>query len=134
MKDIAGIFDTLSSTEQASLTEILFGKQRGNQGQALLQAFQSGQIQKAYETALNSAGSAAEEQVRWLESLEAKTQQFEAAWQELSNTVLDSDFLKGLVDTGTALVSTITDIIDGVGILIPLLTGGGIAAFIKNLD
>lgn len=71
MLDISKVVDDLTSTERSSLYEILFGKMRGNQGAALIEAFQSGQIGKAYETALNSAGSAAAEQSRWLESLEA---------------------------------------------------------------
>lgn len=71
MEGVAKIYSDLSSTEQASLSEILFGKQRGNQGAALIQAFQSGQIQKAYEDIQDSAGSAYEEQARWMESLEA---------------------------------------------------------------
>ena len=71
MKEIADVMDDLTSTEQASLTELLFGKQRGNQGAALIQAFQSGQIEKAYKSAINSAGSAMAEQSRWAESLEA---------------------------------------------------------------
>lgn len=134
MEDIAEVYDRLSSTEQASLAEILFGKMRGNQGQALLQAFQSGQIQKAYDTALNSAGSAAAEQEKWMEGLEAKTQRFQAAWQELSMTVLNSDFLKGLIDSGTTLLEILTAIVD-TGAAIPLIFGGsGIVAFIKNLD
>lgn len=134
MEDIADVYDTLSSTDQAALAEILFGKMRGNQGQALIQAFQSGQIQKAYETALNSAGSAAEEQMRWMGSLEAKTQQFQAAWQELSMTVLGSDFLKGLVDIGTNLLEVLTKIVDTVGILKTVVVGAGFFAFFKNLD
>lgn len=134
MEDIAEVFNELSSIEQASLSEILFGKMRGNQGQALIQAFQSGQIQKAYETALNSAGSAAAEQEKWMESLEAKTQQFQAAWQELSMTVLNSDFLKGLVDTGTTLLEILTKIVDTIGVLGTVATGSGIFAFFKSLD
>ena len=134
MEDISEVYEKLSSTEQASLAEILFGKMRGNQGQALLQAFQSGQIQKAYETALNSAGSAAAEQEKWMEGLEAKAQRFKAAWQELSMTVLNSDFLKGLIDSGTVLLEILTKIVE-TGAAIPLLFGGvGIAAFVKNLD
>lgn len=111
MKDISEIYDELSDTNKADLTEILFGKQRGNQGAALIQAFQSGQIQKAYEASVNSAGSAMQEQERWLESLEAKTQQFEAAFQSLSSTILDSGLLKWFVDFGTAGISSIEDII-----------------------
>lgn len=134
MEDISEVYDKLSSTEQASLAEILFGKMRGNQGQALLQAFQSGQIQKAYETALNSAGSAATEQEKWMEGLEAKAQRFKAARQELSMTVLNSDFLKGLIDSGTVLLEILTKIVE-TGAAIPLLFGGaGIATFVQNLD
>lgn len=134
MEDIADVMDELTSSEQASLTEILFGKQRGNQGQALIQAFQSGQIQKAYESAMNSAGSAAAEQEKWMEGLEAKVQQFQAAWQELSATILSSDFLKGLVDTGTSLLEVLTKIIDTIGLFPTILAGAGITAFVQNLD
>ncbi|MDY4819992.1 MAG: phage tail tape measure protein [Bacilli bacterium] len=124
MEDVAKIYSDLSSTEQASLSEILFGKQRGNQGAALIQAFQSGQIQKAYADIQDSAGSAYEEQARWMESLEAKAAQFEAAFQSLSNTVLDSGLLKGLVDLGTISVKSIDDIINGLGQLNSFFSGG----------
>lgn len=134
MEDISEVYDKLSSTEQASLAEILFGKMRGNQGQALLQAFQSGQIQKAYETALNSAGSAAKEQEKWMQGLEAKVQRFQAAWQELSMTILNSDLLKGLIDAGTTLLEILTTIVE-TGSAIPLVLGGAtITGFVQSLD
>lgn len=134
MSEIAAVYDDLASTEQANLSEILFGKMRGNQGQALIQAFQSGQIQKAYKDAVNSAGSAAKEQEAWMESLQAKTQQFQAAWQGLSQTVLSSDFLKGAVDTGTGFLNVLTGIVDQVGILGTVAGTGGVFAFFKSLD
>ena len=126
MEDIASVFESLSSTEQASLSEILFGKMRGNQGQALLQAFQSGQIQKAYETALNSDGSAYAEQEKWMESLEAKTQQFEAAWEGLSNTIGGSGFFGDIIDAGTDILNIIDGIVGGIdelGVGVPALIG-----------
>lgn len=109
-------------------------KQRGNQISALIQSFQSGQVEKAYEASLNSSGSAMQEQERWLESLEAKIKQLEAAFQSLSMTVLDSDFLKTLADGTTSVVNGLDTIIDRFGVLTPLVAGGGIAAFIKNFD
>lgn len=111
MEDISRIYNDLNDPDKADLTEILFGKQRGNQGAALIQAFQSGQIQSALKATLNAEGSAIEEQSRWLESLEAKTQQFEAAFQSLSNTVVDSDLLKSIVDFGTKGVSSLEGIV-----------------------
>lgn len=89
----------------------MFGKNRANQGVAILQAFQSGQIQKAYEASVNSAGSAMQDQERWIQSLEAKTAQLEAAFQSLSSTILDSGLLKWFVDFGTTSVSSIEDTI-----------------------
>ena len=134
MADIAEVLPKLNETDQANLIETLFGKNRANQGQAILQAFQSGQIQKAYQTALNSAGSAQKEQDRWMQSAEAKIQQFKAQFQDLSSSAINSDFLKGAIDAGTKLLEILTQIID-VGGGIPAVLGaiGGVALF-KNLD
>lgn len=134
MRDIADVYFELKSTDQAALTEVLFGKVRGNQGTALLQAFQSGQVEKALQTANNSAGSAAAEQERWMGSLEAKTNAFKAAWQGLSESFLNSDFLKGAIDSGTKFLDVITKIVDVTGGLPPLITAvvTGLSAF-KNI-
>lgn len=134
MKDIADVYGDLTSIEQASLSEILFGKQRGNAGAALIQAFQHGQIEKAYQSATESMGSAYAEQEKWMDSLEAKTKQFEAAWQELSVTIMDSDFLKGLVDSGTTLLSVLSKIIDNVGVLNTALIGLAAYKGIKSIS
>lgn len=134
MKEIAAIYDDLAATDKASLTEVLFGKQRGNAGAALIQAFQSGQIEKAYSAALNSDGSAMAEQEKWMESLEAKTQQFKAALEGLSQVTLNSDFLKGAIDGGTTFLSILSKIIDGVGLLPIGTVSAGIGLLVKNFD
>lgn len=89
---------------------------------------------KALETSLGSEGSAMTEHGKWLESLEAKTLQFKAAWEGLSQAFMSDSFLKGAVDAGTGLLSVITQLIDTFGTLPTLLTGVGLAAFIKNFD
>lgn len=127
LQDVSDVWDNMSNTEQADLLETMFGKNRGNQGAAIIQAFQSGQIQKAYNATLNAEGSARKEQERWLNSIEAKQQQFAASFQELSTTVINSDFAKGLLDSGTKLLELLTDIIDKVGSFKTLIAslGGG---------
>lgn len=115
MKDIAAIVDDLESTERAQLYEILFGKNRMNQGAAMIQAFQSGQIDKALKSALESTGSAYAEQEKWMESLEAKLGQLEAAWQSLSKTFLDSEFLGNTIDLLTDLVNILDWAIEHIG-------------------
>lgn len=134
LEDVSKVYDDLEQTDRADLLETMFGKNRGNQGAAILQAFKSGQIQKAYEATLNAEGSAQQEQDRWMQSMEAKIQQFRSQFQELSNTAFNSDFLKGAIDSGTNLLNVLTQIIDVGGAIPTLLTAiGGIKLF-KNLD
>ena len=133
INDIAKVWKEISQTDQAALLEIVAGKQRGNQIAALIQSFQSGQAQKAYADAVNAEGSAMQEQERWLANAEAKTQQFEASWQSLSNTFLDSDIVKGFVDFGTGAVNILESIIDKVGALNAIIGGAGLFAGIKGI-
>ena len=69
-----------------------------------------------------------------MESLKAKTQQLEAAFQSLSSTVLDSDFLKILADSGITLTNILDTVIDKFGVIPTIITSGSIATFIKNFD
>lgn len=98
----------LTDIQQASITELIAGKRQGNIISALMSNFDT--ARRATETAINSEGSALKEQATYLSSLEAKIQQFEAAFQSLSNTVVDSDLLKSIVDFGTNSVSSLEGI------------------------
>ena len=134
LEDVSKVWNQLDQTKRADLLETMFGKNRGNQGAAVIQAFQSGQVQKAYAATLNAEGSAMQEQERWLESIEAKIQQFKASFQNLSNTTLSSDLFKGVIDSGTAFLDILTNILD-VGNGIPASLGTiGAVSFFKNLD
>ena len=131
MEDISKVFNDLNDPDKADLTEILFGKQRGNQGAALIQAFQSGQIQKAYEAALNAEGSAMQEQERWMGSLEAKLQQFKASFQSFSDTVVNSDLLKWFVDLGKTGVNSLNALFKALGSVgMAGLGSAGVSAFL----
>jgi hypothetical protein len=62
-----------------------------------------------------------------MNSLEAKIGSFQSSFQNLSNTSLSSDLLKGIVDTGTAALDILNELIDNFGILSTLLgVGSGI--------
>ena len=132
MEDIAGVYSELSSSGQASLDEILFGKGNLSSGDALIQAFGSGQVQKALEASLSSSGSAMKEQERILESFTAKTTQLQAAFQSLSDTVLNSGLAKFFVDLGTGALSALDAIIDKIGVLSTIGIGAGLASGLRN--
>lgn len=138
LKGISEVWDKISKTDQADLLEVIAGKQRGNQVSALIQSFQSGQVQKALDASLNSAGSANAEQEKWIDSIQAKLQQLEASFQSLATTLVDSDLIKGFVDFGTALTNGANGIIKFLTPLGSLAAGiGALAAnklSLKGLD
>ncbi|WP_044295929.1 phage tail tape measure protein [Robinsoniella peoriensis] len=123
MQGIADVWDRISETDQADLLEIVAGKQRGNSIAALIKSFQSGQTQKALNASINSEGSAQAEQDRWMTSLQAKISQFTAAKESLSSTLVDSDFLKGIVEFGTTGVTSLDHMIDKFGTLKTMIAG-----------
>ena len=81
---------------------------------------------EATETALNSAGSAAAENDRYMESLNAKLSQLTSSFQTLSNTVLDSDLVKFFLDLANGalqFLNTLPPQVTQFGLLTGLLTG-----------
>lgn len=133
MKDIASIYDELSSTDQANLLETIAGKNRANDVAALIENFDTA-IQMA-ETAENSAGSAARENAKYVDSMQGRLDIMTASLQALSNTAMNSDFLKGGISTITAVIDGITKLIETFG-AIPTVAGAaatGFAIFNKGL-
>lgn len=59
----------------------------------------------ATKVALNSAGSAAHENERYMESLEAKVQAVKAEFEDFSNRVLSKDLVGGFINAGTTMLN-----------------------------
>ena len=133
LKDVSEIWDTLSSTERASLTEIMFGKLRANQGLAIIQAFQSGQIEKAYEASINAAGTATKENEEMMKGIEAHIDALKGAFEELANAVMDSGFLNSIIDSGKTILNLLTWITKNLGTLTTIGAGVGLFAGFKNV-
>ena len=124
-------WDKLSDIDQAGLLEALAGKQQSNALAAALSNYEM--IEEAYEIAEGSAGSAMREQEKWEQGLEAKTNKLKASLEELSTTVLDSDFLGGAIDAGRTLIEVFTTLIDKAGVLPTVLAGVGTVLGVKSL-
>ena len=87
---------------------------------------------EATEIALNSAGSAANENSRYMESLNAKTQQVKATFEDFSNNVVESDLVKSLLDLTNNVLSSFNTETGTTITQWTLLTGvltGGISIF-----
>lgn len=122
LQDIAEVWDSLNSQSRSSLLEIIAGKNRANIGSALIQAFQSGQIQSAFEDATNAAGTATEEYEKMMQGIQAQFDAFKGSFQEFSNAFINSDLLKGFVKLGTQFIKFLTTATDKVGGLVVVLT------------
>ena len=133
LEQIAGVIKELNDTEASELVQLMFGKSRANQGMAILQAFQSGQVQKAFEAANNAENSAINEHEKWLNSLDAKIAQLKAAGQSFSLEFLDTKLVKGVTDALTGLLNIITKIMSEIS-SIPVIFTGIVSslAMIKN--
>lgn len=115
MEDVAEVWDSLSSTNRASLTEILFGKNRANIGLAIIQAFQSGQIQNAYKDSVKSAGTATAEYEKIMDGIESHSNALKGSFQELSNTVLNKETVNFFIDSGKRITDILAWIIKHLG-------------------
>lgn len=120
----------LNDIDQAALLEALAGKNHSNALAAALNNIDA--IKAAYQTAENSAGSAARENEKKMESIAGRIGQLKATFQELSSTLVNSDLFKSLVSGAQTLLSVINQLISTFGTLTTIIAGAGIAAFIKN--
>ena len=64
-----------------------------------------GHAADATKAALESAGSAAQENSKYMESLEAKQQALKAEFEDFANRVLSKDLVGGFINAGTAMLN-----------------------------
>lgn len=80
---------------------------------------------QATETSMNSAGSAAQENARYMEGLEAKTNQLKATFQDLANNVIDDQLVGALLDLANGFLQLANSPIGTVVTQFTLLAGLG---------
>ena len=120
----------LNDIDRASLLEALAGKQQSN---ALASALNNIDIlKKSYEEATNAEGSARKENEEYAKSIQASIDLAKAKLEELANDFLNSNFFKGLIDSGGKLIDILDFIIDKVGVLGTIGIGVGAFAGIQN--
>lgn len=129
---IGQAWEQLTDIEQASLGEALAGKRNSNALYAVLGNLDT--LQEAYQTAQNASGSAMKEQENYMRSIQYSIDVFKASWQELQADLLDSQFVKNVIDFASNVVQGIDDIADATNGIIPILAiaSAGIGMFIKT--
>lgn len=102
LSDLKDDWDNMSNAEQQALGIAYAGKNQFEVFAAVMNNFDT--ATKAAETALNSAGSAAQENESYMESLDFKVNTLKATFEDFSNRVLNSELVGGFIDAGTALL------------------------------
>ena len=113
MLGIGEEWNNLTDIQQASLLEKLAGKRQGNALAAALSNINL--VKEAYQIAEESAGSAMREQEEYEKGIQYSLDRLTAAFQEFSNTILEADAFKFIVDSGTSALEVITKLIDALG-------------------
>lgn len=119
LEELSEIWEDLTDITRANITELIGGKRNANVLSALLTNFKD--AQDAAETAMNSIGSAARENEKYLDSIAGKMAQLKAAFEAFAGNTLDSSFIKFFIDLGTALLN-VANHVSKIHMLIPAIT------------
>lgn len=111
LREMSGAWEEMTDMERAAALELLGGKRQANILSSLIANFDT--VEQVIETSMNSAGSAYEENAKWLDSIEGKTTQLTNAMQAIWNDAISSEAIKYFLDIALG----ITEVVDKVGLL-----------------
>lgn len=115
LQDLYPQWKTLNSEERSALALSLAGKTQTEVFQATMDNFTH--AIEANETAMNSQGSAARENAKYLDSIQGRVKAFQSAWEQLSYHIISSDLIKNVVSLGTKIIKVIDNLVQGIGAL-----------------
>ena len=102
LSDLYPTWQKMTDAQKSALGISIAGKTQYEVLAATMNGFN--QVLSANETAMNSAGSAAKENSKYMESLEAKVNLLKKAWDDLVNNTIKSGFIASLLDAGTKIL------------------------------
>lgn len=104
-KDVSAIWNDLSDNERRYYLNTQAGANQSQNLAALMRNYQT--AIDATNTALDSNGSAANENARYMDSLEGKLQNLSSAWEDFSRKLVNSNALK----TGIGALTTVLNVL-----------------------
>jgi TP901 family phage tail tape measure protein len=108
LSEIANVWEDIDDMDQAALLELIAGKRAGSVMSAILQNPET--LKDSFESANKAAGSAWEENEKYLDSFQGRLDLFNNAIQTMWNNTLNDDLVKGIIDVGTALVKWVDNL------------------------
>lgn len=124
LDNLASKWDNLSQLQQNALAKAFAGTRQAEVFRTLMANYDS--AKKYMQTANESEGYATEKFEAYQNSLSGAIEGFKNSFQTLSNTVVGSDFLKGIVNAGTTTLNILDSIIERFHTIPSLLGAFGI--------
>ena len=113
LQELSQVWGDLTDITQANILELVGGKRNSNVVAALLENFSV--AENALKTSLDSAGSAAAENEKFLDSLQGKLNKLSSTFQETSKLFISDGFLGGAIDGLTGLLNVLNGVVEIAG-------------------
>ena len=105
LDELSQVYHRLNDSQKAYLQQIIAGKQQGNIFSGIMENMTEGV--EAYNTALNSSGSAMKENAIYMDGIEAKTNRLNENISMFWSRIISSNMIKGAVDGLNSVVTAV---------------------------
>ena len=113
IEEIGGKWDSLTRTQQTSLAQTIAGTRQYSRMMSLFDNWSM--YEKSLLDSQNAAGTIAQQNEVFLDSLEARFNELTTEAEKLYQTLFNADDLKPLVSILTSLVATVNTLVEGLG-------------------
>lgn len=114
-QDYSKVLPTLTDKQKQYYAELAAGKHQVTVWNSIVKQFKD--AENATTQAINSVGSASEENQKYLDSISGKISIFNSSVEDLSNTLLNSNIIKFFIDLGTVGVKATDGLISSLDFL-----------------
>lgn len=130
LNELGLAWDNLSSNQQAAVAKALAGTRQQSRLIAMMSDYD--RTLELQNISLQSSGATAAQSEKYLQGMEAAINKVKVAWESFTSSMVNSDFLIGLVNGFGEVLSLVTDLLSKWYILVPLL-GTGVAILAQQL-
>lgn len=124
LDETASRWSEFGTVQQRAVAQAFSGTNHMNDFMVLMQQYSK--AQEYMQIADDASGTSMEKYSAYTDSLEGKLEGLKSTFESLSNTVLDSDALKGFVSGGTEVLGLIDKLTNSLGVMGTVAVGAGI--------
>lgn len=121
LDETAARWQSFSKVSQSAIAQAFAGTHQRNSFITLMENYDK--AMEYADAAAESSGSGMEKFQAYQESVAGSLENFKNSYQQLSSTIISSDFMTGIIDSGSQVLNIINQIIDSVGSLNTLVLG-----------